>query len=235
MGQGELTLGLLVVTLTPQAHSILSTTLLQDFRSATWCVAVGLCICFLQLLDDTSQETVMLGFCLKAQQNIINSYLTQGVFQVAPIIGWPFPKFLFPFYPCTSCRQNKFWVEGFVGALMFTPPMGVPPGYRRQFVHSSTSLLVGASARITLQNPSSPANFQRCPPSIEILTPSSLPESFSLHMIPIPIRLFRRCCPLSPQVFNIELEVLARATIAVKRDQRDTTWKGKNQSITIYR
>jgi hypothetical protein len=33
----------------------------QDSPSSTLCLAVGLCICFCQLLDKTSQETVMLG------------------------------------------------------------------------------------------------------------------------------------------------------------------------------
>lgn len=67
--------GPLVVSLTPLAGSnwlSLSPTLPRDSSSTTCCLAVGLCICFHPLLDEASQETVMLGSCLKPQQNIIN-------------------------------------------------------------------------------------------------------------------------------------------------------------------
>jgi hypothetical protein len=50
--------------------------------------------------------------------------------QVGAVTGWPFPQFLLHLYPCTSCRQETFWVEGFVGGLM-SPPVEVLPSYRR--------------------------------------------------------------------------------------------------------
>lgn len=56
--------GLLVVSLTPPACSILSPTLPQDSPSSTWCL--DLCISFHLLLDAASQEVVMLGSCLQA-------------------------------------------------------------------------------------------------------------------------------------------------------------------------
>ena len=34
---------------------------------------MGLCICFHPLLDEASQETVMLGSCMQAQQSIADS------------------------------------------------------------------------------------------------------------------------------------------------------------------
>jgi hypothetical protein len=45
--------GLHVVSLTPPACSTLSLTYLQDSLSSTWCLAVGLWICFHPLLDET--------------------------------------------------------------------------------------------------------------------------------------------------------------------------------------
>ena len=44
----------------------------------------------------------------------------------------------------------------------------------------------------------------------------------------------RQCCPLSPDLFNIVLEILARE-IRQQGCQRDTNWKGRNQTITVCR
>jgi hypothetical protein len=59
-------IGHLVVSLTPWAHSILSPTLRHDFRSSVRYWAVTLCFYFHQLLKEASQETVILGSCLQA-------------------------------------------------------------------------------------------------------------------------------------------------------------------------
>ena len=37
--------------------------------------------------------------------------------QVWPV-GWPFPQSLLHICPCISCRQDKFWIESFVGGLV---------------------------------------------------------------------------------------------------------------------
>jgi hypothetical protein len=86
---------------------------------------LGLYICFHQLLNEDSQKTVMLGSCLQAQQSIINSI--NRLFGSLPHgigLGWASHWLAFPtnyapsLYPCISCRQNKFWVKGFVGGLV---------------------------------------------------------------------------------------------------------------------
>ena len=93
------------------------------------CLTCG-CGSLHQLLGEASQRTVMLGSCLQAKQRIINSvrdwFLPMGLklgSLVWPAIGWPFsvsaPSLsLFHVCPCTSCRQDQFWVKGFVGGLL---------------------------------------------------------------------------------------------------------------------
>ena len=48
---------------------------------------MGLCIYFHMLLDKASQETVILGSCLKAQQCIINSDRLALSHRVGPKLG----------------------------------------------------------------------------------------------------------------------------------------------------
>jgi hypothetical protein len=43
----------------------------------------------------------------------------------------------------------------------------------------------------------------------------------------------RQVCPLSPYLFNIVLEVLARVIRQQKEVKGDTNWKGRSQYITI--
>jgi len=42
--------------------------------------------------------------------------------QFGAIIDWPFPWSLLYICSCRSCRQDRFWVEGFVGGLVFLSP-----------------------------------------------------------------------------------------------------------------
>jgi hypothetical protein len=43
----------------------------------------------------------------------------------------------------------------------------------------------------------------------------------------------KRGCPLSPNLFNIVLEVLARAIRQQKEIKGETNWKGRSQNITF--
>ena len=53
-----------------------------------------------------------------------------------------------------------------------------------------------------------------------------------LEGIPLKSRTSKGC-PLSPYLFNIVLEVLARAIRQKKGGQRDTNWKGRSQTIIV--
>jgi hypothetical protein len=87
---------LLVVSLTSLAPSTLPPppTLPQDSPSSTYCLVVGLCFCFHQLLDEASQKTVMLGYyCLQACQELA---LFHGVVSCWPGYWLTIPSFSTP-------------------------------------------------------------------------------------------------------------------------------------------
>ena len=65
--------GFLVVSLPAPPGSFVSLALPQVFLGSARGLPVGLCICHRLLLGEASQETVMLGSCLQAEQSIINS------------------------------------------------------------------------------------------------------------------------------------------------------------------
>jgi hypothetical protein len=84
---------------------------------------MGFCIYFHQLQDEASQKTLMLGSSLQAYKSIINSvrvwYSPMG-WVSSWASHWPYPQSLFHLYPSTSCRQDKFWIESFVGGFIST-------------------------------------------------------------------------------------------------------------------
>jgi hypothetical protein len=87
-------LSLIVVSLTPSTHSILtphSFTRLYELH-LVWQSKLSL------ILSEVGS-------------------LTWDKSQVGTVIGWLFSPFLFHLYPCESCRWYKFGVEGFVGGL----------------------------------------------------------------------------------------------------------------------
>lgn len=108
----------LVVFLTSMAPLILSPPLPHDSPSFAQCVAVGLCICFYQLLGEASQMSVRLGAFLELQQNNINR--DRGrlslMAQVSRLAShWlAITSVLFYLYPHASCQPKKLWALGFV-------------------------------------------------------------------------------------------------------------------------
>ena len=87
---------------------------------------MGLCICFLLLLDEASQQIVVLDYCKDIRVSFIVSQavsLTWNGSQVWALSGWLFPQSLFH-YSFLSSKQEKFQVEAFVGGLMSPPTTG---------------------------------------------------------------------------------------------------------------
>lgn len=106
--------GLLVVSLIPLTISIPSPTLSQDSQSYAYRLSLG----FHQVLDETSQKTIMLSSSLHAQQL---SLTVSGFGSLSSVvICWSFTRSLFQLYPCTYCRQEKMGEEGFVGGLLYS-------------------------------------------------------------------------------------------------------------------
>ena len=125
--------GLLVVSLTPLASPIPPPTLPQDSLSSVKYLALGLCICFYQLLDKIFQTTATI--CKHSRVSLIVSVVSSfswGVSQVGPVIGCLFPQSLLHLYSCISYKQGKFWSKVFCGwvSIPFSS-LEVLPGYRR--------------------------------------------------------------------------------------------------------
>jgi hypothetical protein len=181
-----------LMSLTPLAQSILSPILPQDFPGTTWCVAVGLCICFHKQLDEASQETVMLGSCLQAQQSIICS-VRDWLSYMGCMSSWVSHWLAIPsiFIPAHLVGRTNFGSQICWWVVVSLPPLEVPPGYRRWPLQSLYPLLVGVSARVThphrLPGTSSFPGHQLFPkmplPSTAVLTPGPLPHPHPLLML----------------------------------------------------
>lgn len=55
----------ILVSLVPLTSPILLPIIPQDSLGSAYCLTVGLCDCFHHLLDETSQMTLLLGYCLQ--------------------------------------------------------------------------------------------------------------------------------------------------------------------------
>ena len=118
-------LGFLMVSLTLLAPSTLSFHLPSSPKILRaqhdvwlWVSAPVFISCWVKPL-----RTQLSSLSLQVRQNIMNSVrgglsLSWHGSQVGPVIGWSFPQFLLHFYPCTSCKQIKLWVEDLVGTLV---------------------------------------------------------------------------------------------------------------------
>jgi hypothetical protein len=69
--------------------------------------------------------------------------------QVGLVIGCPFPQSLLHLCPCTSYRQDTFWVEGFMDGLMSISLHWEPAWLQEVAISGSISPLRGVSARAT--------------------------------------------------------------------------------------
>ena len=113
-------------------------------------------------------------------------------FQVGPIIGWPSPNL----YPCTSFRQDKFWVEVFVDELGFPSLHWKCLIYTKGGHQPLYSLLLGVSTRDTPTDSQEPptsqvsSSSQRYPPPIDLSSlsqPSQPPPLHTPGILPVPL------------------------------------------------
>jgi hypothetical protein len=93
----------------------------KESPSSGQCSAVGLCIYF-SLLSGASQWTVTLGSIYK---NNRVSLIVSGIGALpwnrslaGLVIAWPFHHSQIHLCPYISYRQDKFWVESFMGGLV---------------------------------------------------------------------------------------------------------------------
>lgn len=98
-----------MISLTPLVPTILPSSHTQNSVSSFYCLAVGVYICFHQLLNEASLKTIMLGCGLEVQQGIIRNYNV-----CSPTISVPL---LLP-----HIRRDKQLVEGFVVGLVSLHP-----------------------------------------------------------------------------------------------------------------
>ena len=70
--------------------------------------------------------------------------------QFGSVIDYPVPSSLLYFCPCTSCRQDTFWVKGFVDGLLSLTLHWEGP------LQNSYFLLLGGSPRVTPIDPLGP-------------------------------------------------------------------------------
>jgi hypothetical protein len=124
--------------------------------------------------------------------------------QVGSVIGCLFPQTLLRLYPSTSRRQDRFWIEGFVGGLMSASLLWKSYLPVQEVATSAWfyPVLVEISARVTpidspyFCHPRLPASHQKCHPPISILTPRPFPSPSSPHTWSL--SLFPSSPPLLP-------------------------------------
>ena len=114
---------------------------------------VCLCISSHWLLGRASQVSV----CKHNRVSLIvpgSSSCPWEGFQFGTVIGWPFPQTLLYLCPCTSCRQDTFWVEVSVNeflSLSLYWEFFLAAGCDHFRFH--IPLLLGLSARVAHINP----------------------------------------------------------------------------------
>ena len=61
-------------------------------------------------------------------------------FQVGTVLDWLLPQTLLHFYPCTSYRQGKFWIQVFCGRVNVPSSTGSPAWLQEMGTSVSISL-----------------------------------------------------------------------------------------------
>lgn len=94
-------------------HSIVSSTLVQEFMTSSQCLSVRICICFSHLLLRSSQCIVIDPVCKRHSISEIGTCPWNGC-QTGLLIFCPFLYSLVLLYPFISFRQGKVYIKGLV-------------------------------------------------------------------------------------------------------------------------
>lgn len=126
-----------------------------------WCVTISLNICFPQMLDEVSQETIILVSYLQTWKHIINN-----------VRNW---------VSCMGCvsKWATLWLAISLISVVFLslhisfPPLEIQPEDRKLLLQSPYSLLVGVSARDSrnLPHPRSPVTSRNTPQWLQFFFP----------------------------------------------------------------
>ena len=92
----------------------------KSLTSVQW-LSAAICFCLSQLLVGDSLSTAMPGCHLKAYYSISN--IRDWCLSMEQIPSWAcywsaFPSVSSPFRPCSSLRQEQFWVKNFDSGLV---------------------------------------------------------------------------------------------------------------------
>ena len=90
-------------------HLIFGYKFLHLFPLACWVEPLRRQLCQVPICKNNRALSIMLG---------IGSCPWNGS-QFGTVINWPFPPSLPHLCPCITCKQDTFWVKGFVGELVF--------------------------------------------------------------------------------------------------------------------
>lgn len=93
-------------------------TLLWESQTSVQCLAVGVCICFGQLLGGASLRIVMLGSCLQALQSIINN-VRNWCLPMGKVSSWSSYWLTIPSVSAPSSHLYFFWIGHILGQKFY--------------------------------------------------------------------------------------------------------------------
>jgi len=120
-------MGLVVVSLTPLTYSLLSPTPPRTPKLSLMLGCGSLHVSIHCWMKPLRGQLCWAPVCrhIESAINSVRGWLSPtGWVSLGAVTGWPFLQSLLHPCPCTSCRQDRFQVGGFVGGLMSPPLSG---------------------------------------------------------------------------------------------------------------
>ena len=146
---GSVGLSLVSLTCLGRHAQFCAPLLQQNTLSSVRCMAVCFCSCIYLQLDETTQETIILSFCLQAEQSIMYR-VTNWLFFMEGFSRLTIPSgSALSLSLCFFQGRHNFCLK--VSEYIDDPflPVEALPGYRRWPLHSLYLLMVGIYVRVT--------------------------------------------------------------------------------------